>query len=336
MLLAWMENDDYGCCSGLEKEAVRILDRAGLQAFERVVREKAGPTEKDSYARRRKVEILKAIHEARRDAAAYAALCEAEGDLEPADCETLAGMCLKRRRPEDALSWVERGLELERQGRREGRPAWHLSGLRREILLKLGRRGDALASAWGDYRRAPSVPRYEDVMKYVPKGERPAWHAKALEALETAGLSSRIDLLVRTKERARLAALVDAAPRASLMTLSHYTTEPAADSLEKSHPLLAAKLHVAMALRIVEAKKSRYYGAALGNLEKARKIMLKHGRDEEWEALAGEIRERHRRKTGFMSGFERLVDGRPMEGPSFVERARKRWDRGAGRERGTS
>jgi hypothetical protein len=73
MLLAWMENDDYGCCSGLEKEAVRILDRAGLQAFERVVREKAGPTEKDSYARRRKVEILKAIYEARRDALAWIA-----------------------------------------------------------------------------------------------------------------------------------------------------------------------------------------------------------------------------------------------------------------------
>jgi len=336
ILLSWMENDDYGYCHGLEKEAVKAFDRAGLAAFEQAVRERAAVAGKESYARRRKVEVLKAICEARRDVDAYAALCETEGDLAPADCETLAEMCLKRRRPEDALAWVERGLELEKKDRWPNRSAWHLPDLKRDILKKLGRSGDALASAWDDYRRAPSVYSYDDLMKFVPKAGRAEWHVKALGALDGADLSSRIDLFVKTKEWERLAADIEAASRGQLVALSHYTTEPAAKSLEKAHPLLAAKLHVAMALRILEAKKSKYYGAALGNLEKARKLMLKQGRAEEWAVLAGEIRESHRRKSGFMPGFERLAEGRTERKPSFRDRARKRWDRGANRGRGTS
>jgi len=331
-----MENDDYGYCHGLEKEAVKALDRAGLAAFEQAVREGAGAAGKESYANRRKVEILKAIYQARRDVSAYAALCETEGDLAPADCETLAEMCLKRRRPEDALAWVERGLELEKKGRWPNRSAWHLPDLKRDILKKLGRSADALASAWDDYRRAPSVYSYDDLMKFVPKADRAEWHAKALDALDVADLSSRIDLLAKTKESERLAADVDAASRGQLAALSHYTTEPAAKRLEKAHPLLAAKLHVAMALRILDAKKSKYYDAALRNLEKARKLMLEQGQTEEWAALADEIREGHRRKSGFMPGFERLAEGRTERQPSFRDRARKRWERGAGRGGRTS
>jgi uncharacterized Zn finger protein len=267
---------------------------------------------------------------------ANAALCETEGETAPADCETLAEMCLKRRRPEDALVWVQRGLDLERKNRWADRSARHLTRLKREILRKLGRSGDALASAWEDYRRAPSVDSYEELMRFVPKAGRAGWHAKALVALDRARLSCRIDLLVRTKERQRLAALVEAASHAELVGLSHYTTEPAAKALQKSSPPLAAKLHAAMALRIVEAGKSRYYDAALGNLSAARKLLLGTGRGEEWEALAVEIRAEHRRKTGFVPAFERLAEGRSVSEPSFLERARKQWDRRAGRGRGRS
>lgn len=333
MLVSWMENDVYGYCYGLEKEAVKALDRKGMDAFERAVLERAADGEKTSYVQRRKGEVLKAIHTERRDVEAYRTLCEADGELAPQDCQALAEMCLGRRRPEDALGWVDRGLELETKGRWPNRSAWNLPGLRRRILKRLGRSGEALASAWEDYRRAPSVYSYEILMKFVPKGERSGWLAKALAALEGAGLSSRIGMLVKTKEWTRLAETVEQASRGDLIGLSHTTTEPAAKKLARSHPLLAAKLHVAMALRIVEAKKSRYYGAALGNLESARKMLLKQGRAREWESLAAEIRERHGRKYSFMPGFERLDEGRSMKEPSFRDRARRRWDKGAGRRR---
>jgi len=51
-----------------------------------------------------------------------------------------------------------------------------------------------------------------------------------------------------------------------------------AKKLEGSHPLLAAKLRIAMALRTIDAKKSKYYEAALASLGKARKVFLREGR----------------------------------------------------------
>ena len=46
---------------------------------------------------------------------------------------------------------------------------------------------------WEDYRRTPSVYSYDDLMKFVPKGERPEWHSKALAALDGADLCAPRD-----------------------------------------------------------------------------------------------------------------------------------------------
>lgn len=339
MLLSWMENDDYGYCHRLEKEAVRVLDHAGLAAFEQAVKGNLGEGGKRACSPRRRVDILKAIHQARRDVDAYAALCEEEGGLAAADCEALARMCMERRRPEDALTWVDRGLAAEEAGRWPGRSSSQLPHLRRDALRRLGRGEEALASTWEAFRQAPSVFTYEDLMKSVARRERAEWHERAMAALAGADLSSRIDLLVRTKEWTRLAELVDSTPREGLVALSHYTAGPAAAKLVRRYPLPAAKLHVAMALRILaskSSKRSRYYDAALESLDTARTILRKEGRSGDWEALASEIRRDHRRKTGFMPAFERLAEGRPLREPSFAERARARWSRGAHGGRGAS
>src|SRR2546429_400618 len=37
-LLAWMDDDPYGFCNDLDREAVKVLDRAGLKTFEQEVR----------------------------------------------------------------------------------------------------------------------------------------------------------------------------------------------------------------------------------------------------------------------------------------------------------
>jgi hypothetical protein len=50
------------------------------------------------------------------------------------------------------------------------------------------------------------------------------------------------------------------------------------------------------------------------------------GRGAEWADTVRHIRANHRRKTGFMPGFEALAAdaGRTAE-PSFLERAKTRW-----------
>ena len=108
-------------------------------------------------------------------------------------------------------------------------------------------------------------------MSIVPKGGRAAWHAKAMDAAQGADLDSLIELLIETKETHRLADLVRSAADEALERVSHNRSEPAAKKLEKAHPDLAARLWRAQGMRIVDAKKSKYYDAALSNFAHAKR-----------------------------------------------------------------
>lgn len=333
-VFGWIVDDPYGYCSDIEGEAVKALDERGLDAFERAVRatlvpgEGQSPDRRKAHLHRRRVEILKVICEKRRDPAGYVALCEAEGKFSPCDCEVLAKLHLERR-PEEALAWVDRGLRAEREGRWP-RSAWHLPDLRRQLLQKLGRGDAALEDAWARFQQAPSTVALETLMKFVPEVSRADWHSKAMDLTEKADLWARLDLFVEAKEWDRLAKTVAGSSRGELVDVSHFPAEAAARELEEPHPALAAKLHAAMALRILEAKKSKYYPAALRNLTSARPLLLRADRPGEWEALVTELRRDHGRKHGFMSGFEAVVAGsRPVKEkePSFLERAQARWGR---------
>ena len=139
-------------------------------------------------------------------------------------------------------------------------------------------------------------------------------------------LRSIMDLLLKTKELDRLAELVREAKDDDLEDLSHYATEPVAKKFEKPHPDLAARLWRAQGLRIVNAKKSKYYDAALSNLESAKRCFERAGQQDEWSKTVHQIRADHHRKSSFMPGFERLVEGiGPSDEPSFLELAKARW-----------
>ncbi|MHB8764930.1 MAG: hypothetical protein ACYDA8_11435 [Deferrisomatales bacterium] len=109
-------------------------------------------------------------------------------------------------------------------------------------------------------------------------------------------------------------------------TLSHFVTEPAAAKLEKAHPDLAARLWRAQGLRIVNAGKSKYYDAALRNVESAKRCFERAGLAAEWQRTVAAVRTRHGRKSGFLPGFEALAAGRgPSTEPTFLGRAKARW-----------
>jgi hypothetical protein len=110
-------------------------------------------------------------------------------------------------------------------------------------------------------------------MKFVPKAGRTKWHEKAVEAAKGADLHSLMELLLETKELKRLADLVRRSKDSALEGLSHYATEPVAKKLEKTHPGIAARLWCAQGMRIVNARKSKYYDAALSNFESAKRCL---------------------------------------------------------------
>jgi hypothetical protein len=337
-LLTWMDEDEYGFCYDLEKDAVKVLDKANLAAFVTQIRArfaaaaKAAPKtdgkfeDRPEYVRRRWSEALRTLYAAQKDVAAYIALAKETG-LTAQDCHTVAKLLVTRRKPEEAFTWVERGIDVDKKAPRGSMAGHDLAKLKRDILSKLGRGNEALDAAWADYREHPSKYTYDDLMQFVPKAERSKWHEKAIDAAGEADLHSAMDLLVATKELERLADLVRQATDHALEGLSHSTTEPIATKLEKAHPDLAARLWCAQGLRIVNAKKSKYYDAALSNFESAKRCLERVGLGAEWQKIVSQVRADHHRKRGFMSGFERLVAGSgPSDEPSFLEQAKARWN----------
>jgi uncharacterized Zn finger protein len=332
-----MDDDPYGFCYQLERDVAKVLDKAGLAAFENSIRarfESAVTAERVSgqstlrnpaYRRRRSSEMLRTIYLHQKDVDSYGAPCEAT-ELTAQDCRALATMLVARGKPEDALSWVERGCLLGNLAPSGSMASHDLARLKRKLLTKLGRGDEAIQEAWAEFCEHPSKCSYDDLMKYVPKAEHATWHKKAIDGAMGTDLHSLMQLLLETKELERLADLVGQSKDSALEGVSHYTTEPAARKLEKTHPEIAARLWRAQGMRIVNAKKSKYYNAAIENFGRARRCYERVGHAVNWRRVVDEVRAEHRRKTGFMSGFEEVVAGSdPSKRPSFLERAKTCW-----------
>jgi len=94
-LLVWMDNDPYAFCYQIEKEVARAFDKAGLAAFERLIRARFEAPSEQEYDRRRWSDALRAVYLAQRNPFAYEALAEQVG-LDPRDCLALATIFVSR------------------------------------------------------------------------------------------------------------------------------------------------------------------------------------------------------------------------------------------------
>jgi tetratricopeptide (TPR) repeat protein len=295
--------------------------------FEAAAAAKDTGDQRNTLLRSRWGDALRTIHAAQRDIKAYVAVCE-ETELLPGDCEVVAKILQARGKIEDALAWVDRGLggkETERWGRGS---SCDLVDMKRSLLKKLGRDEEALESAWQEFVEHPGKFTYEELMKYVPKGKRSFWHEKAMEISAKADLSPALELFLESRETERLLERLRMASKEDLESLSHYVAGPAASKIQRSHPEVAAKLFCAMGMRVLTAKKSKYYEAALSNFEQAKRCYERAGLSSSWQEIVDAVREEHHRKCSFMPGFEQIVRGRgPSTEPSFLDRAKKRWEK---------
>jgi tetratricopeptide (TPR) repeat protein len=337
-LLDWMDEDPHGFCYQLEEDASQALDKAGLAAFVQLIRARFDGAAKTSSVvddspranpesiRRRWGESLRVLYLAQRDLSAYVAHAEETG-FTAQDCLAIATLLVRRRKPEQALDAVNRGLALDRNSPHGSLAANELARLKRKLLTKLGREDEALAAAWADFCAYPSTFSYLDLMQFVPEAARSTWHTKAIDtAVATDTLPTLMDLLLETNETERLADLVRGIEDSALENLSHHVSEPVAETLDTTHPDLAARLWRAQGMRIVNAGKSRHYDAALSNLGRAKRCFERAGLVDEWQNTVSQVCANHHRKIGFMSDFNRLIAGTgPGSEPSFLERAKARW-----------
>ncbi len=319
-LLERMENDPYGFASTLERDAVKMMHKDSLAALERQAKARFEATDAAGQAaesahrrdpastRRRWGEVLRAVYTHRRDVRACVAVCK-QSQLSAQDCLAVATMLEAKRKLNEALAWVDRGLAVDRKHPHGSMAQYDLAKLKRELLTKLGRGDDVLEEAWTEFRENPSTFSDQELMRFVPQAERAAWHAKAMDTAERADLGALIELWLETREIERLARQLHTATDAEIEELSRHQTEPAARRLGRSHPDVAARVYRALGMRILNAKKSRYYDAALSHFENARRCYERSGLLRDWAALGADVRRAHHRTAGFMADFERLAAG---------------------------
>jgi uncharacterized Zn finger protein len=274
---------------------------------------------------RENISVLKVIYAESNDINAYLALCEKTGTT-PRDCENIANLYKVKRKYQDALSWVKKGLRLEKKDNWGNQSSFGLTGLQQDLLNNLGRREDAFDLAWAKFKKYPSNFSYEKLMKFVDRKDVKHWHQKALEKTKDVSLSGFIDICAKTKEWDILADHISSVDIEQLEDLSHFTTEKAAKGLAKKHGLVAAKIFSALGMRILKKGKSKYYQYALEHFRKAGNLYRKAGRDQLWMNLVERVRRNHSRKYSFIGDFEKIVAGRPLKKPeSFETRVLKRW-----------
>jgi hypothetical protein len=144
LLLSWMEDDPYGFCHNLDRQVVKVLDKKGLDVLASQIRAKfeSVPSRDEQrfpeYARRKWGGALKTLLAGQRDVKAYIALCE-QTEFNAQDCLAIAKIYQKRRRPEDALTWVERGLAIASSDNRRSFGDHELHQMQRSLLAGIGR-----------------------------------------------------------------------------------------------------------------------------------------------------------------------------------------------------
>ncbi|MBN2719445.1 MAG: hypothetical protein JXX14_26575 [Deltaproteobacteria bacterium] len=325
-LLKWMDDDPYGYTDGMEKDICGVFSKKGRDAFAAVIKSRfeEHANAPRPFVRQKWANVLKTIYATSKNISAYVGVCE-DTEYLTSDCETIARILQSQKKYEQALEWVEKGLEIDRQP--SIRRTWHnLETLQRELLTRVGRGDEALESAWHKFEAYPSEYSYEELMKYVPADKRKKWHARTLDVIATTELRHALTLLRVMSEDARILSRIENASDAELESISHTVIEPLANRFRDSNPQIAGRLFCAMGMRIVEAGKSKYYDAALSNFEDAGNCWKQANCPRLWEAVVTRVRVNHKRKYSFYPYFEEIVAGKKIvQEPSFLERAKSRW-----------
>lgn len=338
-ILMWVKNDGYGFCYGIEGDVAKALDKGGGRLFcqhfadrfeeafaplatEEPMRISAFPAATQTAA-----EPLKAIYVARRSLGPYLALCE-RTPPSPKDCANIGEILIAKRRPADALEWVEKGLALASAGSWGRENSYALATMQRNLLKRLGRKSEACELAWLAFQEHPSLLGYRELMTCVPRKDGRRWRKQALQHAERSSISAFLEIGVEQKAWDALGHRIMGVSNEALEGVSHFVNEPAAKGLARRHPLAAAKIHRALAMRIVTAAKSKYYAYALEHFQRAKELYEKNGREDSWQALVAIVRKDHHRKHSLIGGFEAIAAGQPTHRPrSFEQRMRAKWQK---------
>lgn len=267
---------------------------------------------------------LSAIYDIRGDIQAYTILTQLVG-LKADDCHRLASMAERQQNIELALDWIERGVELDRDASREKRLGHLLTDDQLSLLIKLGRIDEARALAWSRFRETRSITDYRELMRLAPEDQRSAWHHKAMFLSSTEKWSS-LDLLAHCKEWRRLADRIKQSAENDVSVFGARLPEHTWASLAKADATAAAKLHVAVAFRILGQDLGTDHTHTLCHLKEARDLFRQVGDQDGWAAVVKRVEELPRDPQNVKSRFAQIVAWERGDGRlQFFREAQSIW-----------
>lgn len=335
----WIKADSIGSFSDLESTVIPALSREYREALEdelksrltAVAKETPEISSQDSnriaHVRRRAIETLKKLYAGARNTMALIAFCETHG-FDQKDCVDLATVFFGRCQFDRAREWAEKGLAIKEDGCSK---EYELKDLRRKILKNMGRGTDAVADAWAEFEKHPSIYSFESVLESATKKDHADLKAKALVIFDRSAIREAAVALHKVRELDHLAFRLATATDKALRTIFYGDAIPIAEAVSKKYPKEAARLYIAQAFEILAEKRAKAYHHAHDYLQNAKTLLERIEETATWSALVVSIRREHRLKSSFMPGFEKIVagEGAPRE-PTFRERITKRLDQRPG------
>lgn len=226
----------------------------------------------------------------------------------------IAELYRRARNPDQALVWAERGVKVFPE---------HTDPRLREFLAdeyqRRGRHQEAMALAWADFADRPVLDGYQALKRHADRaGEWPAWRDRAHGFMRQSAPEAQ-----RRTKASRWAWSVPA-DRSDLVRVFLWENDVEAawreareggcsDDLwrqlaakrEKAHPDDATVVYQRLIEPTLARKNVAAYREGVELLRKIRAMLIRLGRQDEWQTYLGSVRAAHRAKRNFMQ----LLDG---------------------------
>lgn len=304
-LLTLLDNDGYGTCDQLLTSCGEALGESGatmlrttlLTRLHDLPASRGREDYRADIARMQTLRHLRDLADAMDNVDAY---IEAVGlsDRQSAHISDVARRLLDKRRPQEALEWLDRETDEESRFRRGN------DDLRIEACEVVGDRDKAQSLRWKIFRERLSLPHWQAYQRHLSDYD-------AIDAEEQA-LDHIRNFPVRSVALSTLLEwpALDAAARlvrehtAGLDGRDYGTLRPAADRLSETYPNEATLLYRLLVEAVLEKTLSRYYAYAAKDLASCRLLapMLTAADGmETHETFVTRLEAKHKRKLGFWS-----------------------------------
>ncbi|CAN5161961.1 SWIM zinc finger family protein [soil metagenome] len=298
----------------------KVLGKKGVAEFRRLAEARwttvapVAPGEKDAarYGSRSRISrIMEHLAELAGDFDARIAVRSRDLSM-PYDWLRIAELCRDAGRPDEALSWAERGVTAF--------PENHDPRLDEFLCDEYHRRGrheDAFALAWSRFAARPDLAPYQRLVAHATKaGAWPERRPTALAVLRktakqrtaAAGTHGRWTVAGGPSAQETLIEVLlwegnsdDAWAEAAQHGCSHRLWLRLAAAREKGHPADAIPIYQREVEQLIDRKNNKTYAEAVKLLGHVRDLFGRAGRPDEFIRYAAEVRASHKAKRNLMA-----------------------------------